>query len=153
MNCKLEIIATIISVASLIGSIYTYLATVAHDRKQATLDAFNTLQGEAFDNLNKLSPAEIRDILAHPRQRSDEYNALCGYVARIEHFCVGVNELIYDRRTVYQLAQGYLDGMKLRARIDPVIDKKNRSDEKDYYENIHKVLAWMSKKNKKKSVH
>ncbi|MDO4425969.1 MAG: hypothetical protein Q4D17_09420 [Planctomycetia bacterium] len=50
---------------------------------------------------------------------------------------------IYDRETVYQLAHGYLDSNTILSRIEPIIDKKQRNAEKDYYENIHKVLAWM----------
>ncbi len=149
MNSTVEYIALGISIVSLFCSLGTYICTVLHDRKQGTLDSFNTLQREAFDNLNRISPAEIRDIVAHPKQRSDEYNTICGYVARIEHFCVGVNMRIYDKKTVYWLAHGYLDGLKLLSRIEPVIDKKNRFDETDYYENIHKVLKWMNEENKR----
>ena len=78
---------------------------------------------------------------------SKEYNEVSGYIARIEHFCVGVNQEIYDRKTVYELAHGYFDGKKLRSRMEPVIDQKNQGADKDYYENIHKVLAWMDRES------
>lgn len=119
------------------------MANVIHDRVQATLNAFNVLQREAFDHLNKISPSEIKDIVAHPGIRSDEYNTISGYVARIEHFCVSVNSGIYDRKIVYKLAHGYMDKTKLRSRIEPVINRKNRAGATDYYENIHEVLKWM----------
>ena len=90
-------------------------------------------------------PPEIREIMNHTT--SKQYNEVSGYIARIEHFCVGGNQEIYDRKTVYELAHGYFDGKKLRSRMEPVIDRKNQSADKDYYENIHKVLAWMDRES------
>ena len=88
-----------------------------------------------------------REIAKHPT--SKEYKEISGYIARIEHFCVGVNMKIYDRETVYQLAHGYLDGNGILDRINPIIARKNRNADTDYYENIHRVLNWMKQKSGK----
>lgn len=80
---------------------------------------------------------------------SPEYKTASGYIARLEHFCAGVNLGIYDRKTVYTLANGYLDSNVILSRINPIIEKKHRTAEKDYYENIHMVLAWMQKMDAK----
>ena len=140
-----DILTIVLAFAALVVSLITYIKSVVHDRKRDTLDAFNTLQNEAFDKLNLLMPVDIQEIAKHPT--SKEYKEISGYIARIEHFCVGVNMEIYDRETVYQLANGYLDSNTILSRIEPIIDKKQRSAEKDYYENIHKVLAWMQTKS------
>ena len=145
MESTLSILAIIISAFTFLFSFYTFRWTARRDRKQATLDAYNTLQNEAFDKLNPLMPSEIEEIMKHTT--SKEYNEVSGYIARIEHFCVGVNQEIYDRKTVYELAHGYFDGKKLRSRMEPVIDQKNQGADKDYYENIHKVLAWMDRES------
>ena len=145
MESTLSILAIIISAFTFLFSFYTFRWTARRDRKQATLDAYNTLQNEAFDKLNPLMPSEIQEIMKHTT--SKEYNEVSGYIARIEHFCVGVNQEIYDRKTVYELAHGYFDGKKLRSRMEPVIDQKNQGADKDYYENIHKVLAWMDRES------
>ncbi len=145
METTLSILAIIISAFTFLFSFYTFRWTARRDRKQATLDAYNTLQNEAFDKLNPLMPSEIREIMNHTTSR--QYNEVSGYIARIEHFCVGVNQEIYDRKTVYELAHGYFDGKKLRSRMEPVIDTKNQGADKDYYENIHKVLAWMDRES------
>lgn len=145
MESTLSILAIIISAFTFLFSFYTFRWTARRDRKQATLDAYNTLQNEAFDKLNPLIPSEIQEIMKHTT--SKEYNEVSGYIARIEHFCVGVNQEIYDRKTVYELAHGYFDGKKLRSRMEPVIDQKNQGADKDYYENIHKVLAWMDRES------
>lgn len=137
----------VIAFASVIFSLVTYRKTVTHDRKQATLDTYNRLQNEVLDNLNAYTPSEIADIAEEPR--SAEYKKLSGYIARIEHFCVGINEKIYDDDTFYALAHGYFDGHQLKKRIEPLLKSKNRSNNTKqlYYQNIIAVLEWMKTKD------
>ena len=146
METILSIIAIVISVISGGFALYTFFWTAARDRKQATLDAYNQLQEQALDHLNLYKPSNIKEIVKD--RRSEEYKKLSAYVARIEHFCVGVNQKIYDRKTVYELAHGYFDG-GLKARIEPIIERKNQFDH-DYYANIHAVYAWMEKETVKR---
>ena len=120
----LSVVALVISIISCGITLYTFFWTARRDRKQATLDAFNKLQTEAFDKLNQYKLAEILEISKHPQ--SKEYNEVGVLIARIEHFCVGVNTHIYDRKTVFLLAHGYLDSNKLLSRIEPIIDKKKQ---------------------------
>ena len=141
----MEFLSIIIALIALVFSVYTYRKSVVHERKKATLDAYNRLQNEALDNINLYSPQRIAGIIENPR--SEEFKKLGAYIARIEHFCVGVNKEIYDKEIVYELAHGYFDG-GLRTRIEPVINLKNKYG-RDFYENIHKVYAWMDEKNGK----
>lgn len=147
METTLSIIAIVISVISGGFTFYAFFWTARRDRKQATLDAYNQLQEQALDQLNQYTPANIREIANDCR--SAEYKTISAYVARIEHFCVGVNLKIYDRKTVYELAEGYLNG-SIKSRIEPIISAKNRSGQ-DYYENIHRVYAWMDAERKKRN--
>ena len=142
----LSIIAIVISVISGGFACYTFIWTAGRDRKQATLVAYNQLQEQALDHLNYYMPAAIKEIAKD--RRSEEYKKLSAYVARIEHFCVGVNHKIYDQKTVYELAHGYFDG-GLKTRIEPIIERKNQFDH-DYYANIHEVYAWRDKETKKR---
>ena len=146
METILSIIAIVLSVISGGFTFYTFVWTAQRDRKQATLDAYNLLQEQALDHLNHYRPQAIAEIAKNPR--ADEYKTISAYIARIEHFCVGVNQKIYDRKVVYDLAEGYLDGA-IKARIEPVIDQKNRSGH-DYNENIHKVFKWMAAEKEKR---
>ena len=150
METILSVIAIIISVASGGFAFYTFLWTAKRDRKQATLEAYNRLQNEVFDNLNMYKPAEIRDICED--STTEEYKIISGYLARIEHFCVGVNTKIYDRKTFYALAHGYFDGYQLRKRIEPMIDVKNQNGKSKeiFYNDTISVLLWMDKKAAKK---
>ena len=118
METTLSLIAIILSVVSGGFSFYTFIWTTRRDRKQATLDAYNQLQEQALDHLNYYRPADIVEIAKNPR--SEEYKKISTYIARIEHFCVGVTQNIYDRKTVYELAHGYFDGA-VRDRIAPII--------------------------------
>ncbi|MBR4879533.1 MAG: hypothetical protein IKU13_06845 [Clostridia bacterium] len=146
MEIFISVVALVISVVSGAFSFYTFVWTARRDRKQATLDAYNQLQEQAFDYLNHFRHSDIADIAQNPR--SEAYKELGGYIARIEHFCVGVNQKIYDRNIVYELGHGYFDG-GVRHRIEPIIERKN-SLGIDFYENIHKLYKWMDEETERR---
>ena len=145
MEITLSVIAIILSVISGGFALYSFAWTACRDRKQATLDAYNLLQEQALDYLNYYTPAQIAEIAQD--SRSDDYKKISAYIARIEHFCVGVNQKIYDRKTVYALAHDYLDG-SIKIRIQPIIERKNQYRGIDYYENIHQFYNWMERYKK-----
>ena len=152
MRCSMGNITTVdlitiaFSVIAAVFSLITYRKSIVHDRQQATLDAYNQLQEQALDHLNYYMPEAIKEITKNPR--SEDFKKISAYIARIEHFCVGVNQKIYDRKTVYELAHGYFDG-GLKTRIEPIIERKNRFGH-DYYANIHEVYNWMEKETEKR---
>ena len=150
METVLSIIAIAISVISGGFTLYTFYWTAARDRKQATLEAYNRLQAEVFDPINTYSPEEIEEICEDTK--SMEYKILSGYLARIEHFCVGVNNKIYDDKVFYSLAHGYFDGHQLRKRIEPLLNAKNTSNfsKELFYVNLYSIWDWMDKKAAKK---
>ena len=151
METILSIISLIFAIASIVITVYTFGWTAKRDRKQATLEAYNRLQNEVFDKLNLYTPSEIADICEDTK--SDAYKEISGLVARIEHFCVGVNTKIYDEKVFYSLAHGYFDGHQLRKRIKPLIYKKNESSNRPneiFYNDTMAVLKWMDKKAAKK---
>ena len=150
METILSIIAIVLSVISGGFSLYSFVWTARRDRKQATLEAYNRLQTEVFDNLNTYRPDEIRNICVD--NKSADYKKVSGYLARIEHFCVGLNQGIYDKNTFYALSHGYFDGHQIRKRIEPVIESKNSSKNSKelFYDDTLSVLRWMEKKAAKK---
>ena len=141
METTLSIAAFAVSLLSSAFALYTFIWTRQRDRKQATLEAYNRLQEQVLDHLNHYMPKDIEEIAKNVR--SEEYKKISAYIARIEHFCVGVNQKIYDRAVVYELAHGYLNGA-IKNRITPIIEKKNRSGH-DYYANIHRLYDWMDR--------
>ena len=118
MEIVLSIIAIVIPVVSGVFAVLTFVWTAARDRKQATLEAYNRLQAEVFDNLNQYKPSEIQEMCSD--NKSEVYKRISGYVARIEHFCVGLENGIYDKHTFYALSHGYFDRDQLRKRIIPI---------------------------------
>lgn len=140
-----DIITIISSVAAAIFAGGTYYKGLKHDKMQDTLDAYNQLQEQALDKLHVRSKEEILEI--SKKMRSAEYREISSYVARIEHFCVGVNMKIYDKKTVYQLAHGFLDGA-IKEKIAPILERKKVNGE-NFYQNTDKVLEWMKKRGMK----
>ena len=134
MELLISIIAILISSLSIIVSVAIYIFGISRERKQATLDAFNVLQEQVFDKLNQYTYAEIKEICDNwqraiedkknktkpdgevlsedenkKRERYlDEYITLSGYLARIEHFALGVNTGIYDVKIAERAATVYL---------------------------------------------
>lgn len=142
-----ECISVIIAIAALGLSVISYITGVLHDRKQSTLDAYNQLQEQVLDKLNLYTLPQIKEILQN--SKSEDYKILGCYVARVEHFCVGVNKKIYDKKTLYNLAHGYFDG-SFQNKINAIIAKRNKNPKEDYYKNTAKVLKWMNKMNQKR---
>ena len=145
----IAIVSVVVAVISIVFSVVNFNRTVKHDRKKSTLEAYNRLQREVFDNLNRYTPSQIRSICEDPK--SAEYKTISGYLARIEHFCVGVNEKIYDEDIFYAIAHGYFDGHQIKKRIEPLLESKNRDSgsQELYYKNIRTVLERMKKRDKK----
>ena len=137
----MESATLILAIISFFFSLFTYWKTLGHDRRKDTLDAFNVLQEQALDPLQTYTRAQVREIAAKPL--SKEYKLLSTYLARIEHFCVGVEEKIYDPQTVWQLAEGFLN-KSVYEKLKPVIEQKNR--QKNYYQNFLSVVEKMNQK-------
>lgn len=111
------------SVIAFVFSLLTYVKTLRHDRKKDTLDSFNVLQQQALDPLQSYTRAQIREIADDTR--SEEYRIVSTYLARIEHFCVGVEQKVYDQRTVWELSEGFLN-RGVYEKLKPIIDHKNQ---------------------------
>ena len=128
----------IISLCSLIYSLVTYRNSVVHDKKQATLDAFNILQEQVLDNINLYSNSKIKEIAEDIR--SKEYKKLTILMARIEHFSVGVNSDIYDLKIVKRLAGKHF--CSLYDKLLPMIEKKRKINKTDkHYKEFEKFIG------------
>ena len=127
-------------------AVFTYWSNVIHDRKKSTLEAYNTLQEQALDKLYVYMPKELKEIVRN--RRTEEYKIVSSYVARVEHFAVGVNQKIYDLDTVYELSHGFLDG-GIRSRIEIIIERKGEDFQEEFYQNIKVLYKKMDKRTEK----
>lgn len=128
----LSILSFALSVVSMIYSIRVHRDSVVHDTKQHTLDAFNQLQEQVLDKINTYSKSDVIEISKDPH--TNEYKEISSLMARIEHFCVGVNSAIYDIDTVKRMAGRYFVGVY--EKLLPMITKKREINktEKHYDE-------------------
>lgn len=170
MELILSIIAIVVSFASIIVSIAIYIVGVKREKKQATLDAVNVLQEQVFDNLNLYTLADIENIctrwktetrrrkttiekmtedeLAERNECIREYRILSGYLARIEHFALGVNTGIYDAKTAERAATTYLV-MLYRQKLKPLMDVKQNNSNTEYYAEFRKLVERIEKIERK----
>ena len=68
-----------------------------------------------------------------------------GYLARIEHFALGVNTGIYDVETAERAATSYLT-MLYRVKLKPIIQEKHSGPgDTEYYAEFRKLVQNMEK--------
>lgn len=161
MELVISIIAIIISFVSILVSVVIYRKGVEREQRQATLDAFNILQEQVFDNLNQYTFAEIKDICSNWKKAIEdnrnkkvlteeekeqqekclsEYRKLSGYLARIEHFALGVNTDIYDTEIAERAATSYFV-MLYRGKLKPLIEVKHSGkSDTEYYAEFRKLV-------------
>lgn len=163
MELYISLAAMLISLVSVIVSVAIYILGINRDKKQATLDAFNVLQEQVFDKLNQYTYAQINDVCAtwnqignkktlteeekaHEEYCVSEYRLLSGYLARIEHFALGVNAGIYDAKIAERAGTTYLR-MLYRSKLKPLIDIKNGTGEEgvEYYAEFRKLVESIEK--------
>ncbi len=145
----LGLVTAVIAVISGTLGVCTYFKDARRRKLTATLEDYRRLQDEVFCRLNDWNdPAMVRAAV----ETADNlgYSELNNALARIEHFCVGLNRGVYDFETFYQMAHGYFD-YKLQSLLMPLLEKKlnKYSGAEDYYNNLHKVWARMKKRSGK----
>ena len=146
MQLYISIFAAAVSLLALAFSIITHFMGLRRQRKQATLDAYNTLQKETLDKLNTYTKKQIAEISENPR--SEEYKELSALLARCEHFAVGVNARIYDAGTLRRLADMYFAG--LYDKLTPLIEKKRKiSTAAKHYAELEELAASMKVRHRR----
>ncbi len=141
----MELFAIVISVVSLVLTVMHFFWSSIHERKKLTLEAFNILQEQALDILNEYTKSQIKEL---KRDNTDEsFRQVSGSLARIEHFCVGINEDIYDKGVLYKLAGPYF--LNNYDKLKPIIVKKQVGFDERFYDNFEKVVTELKKRKKK----
>ena len=157
MELTISIIAVLVSGATFLFTVMVTYRGEQREKKQATLDALNILQEQVFDNLNTYTFAEVRNVATqwqlsiqaknkfindkqgtadefwntHHEYDSviEEYRKLSGYLARIEHFALGVNTGIYDAKVTERAATTYF--VMLYKKMGPILAVKNNATPTD----------------------
>ena len=155
MELYISLAAMIISLISVIVSVAIYLLGIQRDKKQDTLDSFNLLQEQVFDKLNLITYSEITNICKKvdngsiDDETNSKYYELLGYLARLEHFSLGVNTGIYDAKTAERAGTAFL--VWLRKKLLPVIELQEKrgnhnSDKRiEYYKEFRMLTERVAK--------
>lgn len=146
----LEMVAYFVGIFAAMFGVFTYAKDCKRNARRETLTAYNELQRETFDRINKWLPSEIKEVCKN--KKSEEFKELSGYLANIERFCVGINVGIYDFDTFYEISHGYFDNEKgiLMPRILPILEVKLEVSDEDYFSNIHNVWKKMNNRSNKR---
>lgn len=143
METKLSLLSILISILSFVFSFVSFISCSIRERKEATLEAYNKLQSEALDTLNLYTRKNIAEIAENPR--SPEYKELSSLLARCEHFSVGVNEGIYDKKVLKKLSGRYF--ISLFEKLEPmVLKKRSMGHQERYYESFETLAKAFDKK-------
>lgn len=145
----LGIAGAMLGLATAVFGVYTYFRDSKRKLHIDTIEAYKKLQDEVFDKLNEWTD---ENAIADAVETADNvgYTQLSNSLAKIEHFCVGINRGVYDFETFYQMSHGYFD-YKFKRIFRDLLDKKLNKfeDAEDYYNNLHKVWARMEERSKR----
>ena len=143
INDFISIGSICISILALIFSVITFFDERRRNRKEATIHAFDDLDGkihtEEYGNLGELDEQQISNILQehlHPQNPSlpkklkdSRWEQITKGLALLEHFAVGVNTKVYDANTLNSMAGNYI--IELYGKLLPIIEEKQKdSDDK-----------------------
>jgi len=123
--------ATIIAAIALVNTYHSQRDALLRERKQATIEAFNTLQSEVLDPLSNVKKSEAQLAAERHLDFDDEreiYNAFRVQIARLEHFAVGISEGTYDYETFCKLGGEHV--MYLYEKVESVITEARNCSEK-----------------------
>lgn len=140
----MNIVSLFLSIAAVIISFASFVLTLKWERKRATVEAYKDLQEDLFFIYEYESAEEI--ALFVDNYKSEEYKVLSSALASIESFAICTFNDTYDKRMVYELAHGYIDGT-LREKIEYLLDLKKTLAGDDFYPFSRRLLDWMIKRS------
>ena len=119
MLIAMELTAIIISILALVFSFSQFIFDYIHCKKADTIAAYNRLQDDVFINLIPL-PCPLPPMTSADPLWQD----VTVYLAKIEHFSVGINTGIYSIKVLNRLGGAYF--IRQFERLWPVIDFKRK---------------------------
>ncbi len=138
INLAIAIAACVSAAAAALtlgNSIKIQKQTADENRKNNSINAFNSLQDKVLDKMVSIAEDDIAAIVENKDDGGEVKEAYNGYrtlVARCEHFAVGVNSGVYDIDLVNDLGGKHL--IYLYQKVLPVIDEARAHDDTAYKE-------------------
>lgn len=138
----MEIISTVCSVVAIVFSVFTFASTAKWEKKRTTIQAYIDLQ-ECLYCLYEYETNEIKDFIGE--FGNNEYKMISSVMGRIEVYAICVIKGIYDKKTSYNVAHGYID-VTLREKIEIILDYKYDKRKIEYYPYTRKLLKDMDER-------
>ena len=111
MKCRdiLDWLPILISFVALAFSMMQFICERKRNRREATIHAFDALEGNTcIQYLFLLSARQINDLVQSKEECDvrihNEWNELSKALALIEHFAVGINSSVYDLKILNSMA-------------------------------------------------
>lgn len=122
----MDIAALVISILAFIFSVIQFITNSSRVKNESTLNRFYELQESVFTELNILLPTLPKENSNSERikiEQSDEnWEKITEYLAKIEHFSVGINTRIYSLRILNRAGGSYF--IRLHDILSLVIEEK-----------------------------
>ena len=130
-------VSAIVAAIALVYSVRTQNKIKVQEQKVQTMEAFNRLQREVLDKMNEVDKKFIESALVN--NDKNEISKYSAYLARIEHFAVGVNSDIYDLQVVRRLGGQYMIG--IYNKLIPLIEfKRKRGRNTNLYNEFERMI-------------
>lgn len=133
----MDIAALIISILALVLSLIQFMRDASRQKKEATLNAYNILQDDAFSYLIGLSRKELNPP---PEYHSQEYDKISNCLAKIETFSTGINTGIYSIWVLNRLGGAFF--IHQFDRLTAIIEEKRAEDRSKgkHYDEFEKTV-------------
>ena len=135
-----------ISLAAMIISLLIFVASKKKFPTPAKKSATESVEYTAEEKLAMAKELKQRSI---DDETNSKYYELLGYLARLEHFSLGVNTGIYDAKTAERAGTAFL--VSLRKKLLPVIELQEKrgnhnSDKRiEYYKEFRMLTERVAK--------
>lgn len=136
----IDIIAVILSTLALLFSIAQFSRDSLRQQKESTLNAYNALQYDAFEKLNKYVDMSTIEY------QSEEWEEITICLAQIENFSVGINTGIYSLKILNRLGGAFF--IRQFEKLTPVINLKREKNVSpgSHYDEFEKTVEMLRKR-------
>ena len=143
----MDILALVISGMALVLSLWQFLRDSSRQKKEATLNAYKELQNDVLTHLSKYDlPMPQFDY------NGDDWKTMTTYLAKLEHFSVGINTGIYSVDVLNRLGGAYY--IRQFEKLKPIIERKRKENivAGKHYDEFEKSVLRLKQYRKTKNV-
>ena len=136
----MDIVALLVSILALLFSIVQFARDSSRKKKESTLNAYNALQYDAFEKLNKYVDMSTIEY------QSDAWEEITICLAQIENFSVGINTDIYSLEILNRLGGAFF--IRQFEKLMPVIklNREKNVSPGSHYNEFEKTVEMLRKR-------